>query len=101
MNTQEGKQLSINGRLDCSVAEQTSRRIAHSAGFRQVASEEIVLAGAELASNPVKHGRGGIISFRLLDEENKKGIEIESRDDGPGMSDIGQALVDGYSTTGS
>src|SRR5262249_19046469 len=63
--------------------------------------DEIVVATTELASNLIKHARGGSIDLTEANEAGRPGICIESQDTGPGISDMDQALTDGYSTAGS
>jgi anti-sigma regulatory factor (Ser/Thr protein kinase) len=70
-------------------------------GFAPQACEEIALAMTELATNLVKHARGGTLTLAPLSEGERLGLEIQSHDDGPGMADVEQALGDRYSTAGT
>ena len=93
-------QIPIDQLFDCALAQQTARQIACGLGFEEQASEEIVLVVAELASNLVKHAGRGTLTLRPLNQGEKIGIEVETEDHGPGMSDVEEAFKDGYSTGG-
>lgn len=95
------KQLPITEAFDCASAQQTARRLARDIGFAEIASEEIALVIAELTSNLVRHARGGVLLLTPLTANSRIGLEVESRDEGPGMRDVEQAIADGYSTMGS
>jgi anti-sigma regulatory factor (Ser/Thr protein kinase) len=77
------------------------QNMAKEVGFALREREELLLVVQELASNLLKHAQGGRILLTALASENKKGLEIESLDDGPGIADPELALTDGYSTAGS
>jgi anti-sigma regulatory factor (Ser/Thr protein kinase) len=86
---------------DIGVARQIARQMALELGASATTGEEIAVAASELASNLVKHARGGRMHFAPLDKDGNVGIMIESRDDGAGIAQVEQALADGYSTAGS
>ncbi len=79
-------------------AGEAGRSFASTIGFTELESEQIALVTTELATNLVKHAGGGSIRFSLLEEQGRIGIQIESEDSGPGISNFEQALRDGYST---
>jgi hypothetical protein len=58
------------------------------------------LVAAELASNVVQHASGGTVTLSRIEGSGHVGIQIESEDSGPGISDLEQAVTDGYSTRG-
>jgi len=94
--------IPIQREQDAFAAKTALRNLARIIGFSERESEELLLVVSELASNLIKHAHGGQLAFKVLeDAENRKGIEIESTDDGPGMADPELALTDGYSTAGS
>ena len=100
MQTVVTAQVSIGKTLDCTVAQQTARRLTRELGFADTHSEEVVLAVAELASNVVRHAGRGALIFRPLNSDGRVGIEVEAEDHGPGINDIEQAFTDGYSSAG-
>jgi anti-sigma regulatory factor (Ser/Thr protein kinase) len=86
---------------DLYVARRTAKHMALAIGFNERASEEIAVAVSELASNLVRHAQGGELTLTPITEGGRVGIQIESRDRGPGIVDVEQALTDGFSTAGS
>ena len=86
---------------DSAAAQQAARRLALTAGFSLDASEEIALATAELASNLLKHAGRGVLTLRQVRRSTQSGIEIQTEDNGPGITDVEQSFADGYSTAGS
>lgn len=78
-----------------------ARSVALRCGFTLQASSEIAISVAELASNAVRHGAGGVITLFVLrghlPAERANGIEVRCVDRGPGFSDVASALTDGWS----
>lgn len=92
--------LEISSGLDEIRARRAARDTAACIGFDKTATEEIVIAVSELASNLARHATGGILALARVDKNGTEGISIVSRDTGPGIADVEQALTDGYSTVG-
>ena len=69
-------------------------------GFSLVDQTKIVTAASELGRNTVQHGGGGRVEIKGVSEAHRKGLRLEFIDEGPGIADIAQALVDGFSTGG-
>jgi len=85
---------------DVSRAAEVGKNLAAAFGFPAVHSEEIALVITELAANLMRHASGGIIRVMRAADGDRQGIEIQSLDNGPGISDIEKAMTDGYSTAG-
>jgi anti-sigma regulatory factor (Ser/Thr protein kinase) len=83
------------------AAQRVSRDLAESIGFDATACEEIALTMTELATNLLKHAQGGKLTLTPLATGGRIGLEIESRDSGPGIADVEQALADRFSTAGT
>ena len=83
------------------AARRAAQTMAAALGFAPTACEEIALAMTELATNLIKHARGGTLTLTPLADGGRVGLEIESRDDGPGIADVEQALGDRFSTAGT
>lgn len=86
---------------DVGAARRATRRFSEAAGLEREAVEEIVLAVSELASNLVKHGKGGTVTLSRVTANERMGVMLEVCDQAPGIPDINQALADGFSTVGS
>jgi len=69
-------------------------------GFSLVDQTKIVTAASELGRNTIQHGGGGRAEVAFVSDPRRKGIRLEFIDEGPGIADIAQALVDGFSTGG-
>ena len=61
----------------------------------------VALAATEMATNLVKHAGGGHLLLQCIGTNGNSGIRIISVDKGPGIRDIGSALSDGHSTSGT
>ena len=86
---------------DVSRARTAARDLARAIGFNQTASEEIGIAASELGTNLVRHAKGGRLELTVLDEDGRRGLQMESYDAGPGFAEVERALTDGFSTAGS
>jgi len=73
--------------------------ISVKAGFSDRKAGEIDIIVAELVSNLVKHGNGGRLLVKLINEQKIDGIELISIDNGEGINDVNRMLADGMSTT--
>jgi serine/threonine-protein kinase RsbT len=64
---------------------------------------KLVTAGSELARNILKYAgpAGGRMRLELVQSDQKRGVSAVFSDAGPGIVDIGLAMKDGYSTSGS
>jgi anti-sigma regulatory factor (Ser/Thr protein kinase) len=93
--------IRVSDASDVSAARRAAKRTAEVIGFDEVAREEIALVVSELGSNLVEHASGGTLTIKPLDSLGRRGLQVESLDSGPGIEDVGQAVADGYSTTGS
>ena len=79
---------------------QLVREWAVAAGLTLVDQTKLITAASELARNQVQYGGGGTVRIDFLNNDMKRGIRLVFEDHGPGISDIDQALKDGF-TTGS
>ena len=95
-----GKLVQINVDIDIVTARQEGRTLASQLGFSS--SEQVFIATAisEAARNILQYAGKGTIALSALDEGTKRGILIVAQDTGPGIPDIEQALIDGYSSSG-
>jgi len=84
-------------------ARRLAAALCRDLGFDEYRAGEAALIVTELATNLVKHtgGAGGVLVFRPIQVAGASGLEVLSLDQGPGISNIGESLRDGHSTTGS
>lgn len=83
------------------AARRAGKALAESIGFDPAAREEIALAVTELATNLIKHAQAGSLTLTPLADNGCVGLEMESRDSGPGIADVEQVLTDHFSTAGT
>lgn len=96
-----GATISVSTAGDVALVRRAARAMATAAGFNRDESESIVLSAIELATNLLRYAPGGVIVLAtLLDDQRGTALVIESRDSGPGIADVPQALEDGFSTGG-
>ena len=86
---------------DLSTARLAARSMSTAIGFDERAVEEITLVVSELATNLVKHAKDGILRLRRAEEDGRTGIQIDSEDQGPGITNVEEAIADDFSTSGS
>jgi serine/threonine-protein kinase RsbT len=91
--------IPIANEADIVSARQHGRQTAASLGFASSDGTLIATAISEVARNIVLYAVRGSVHIRGVERGGVRGIEIEARDNGPGIPDIRKALVDGYSTS--
>ena len=94
-------EVAINSDQDIVSARQKGRQMATELGFSSGDATLIATAISELARNIIAYARKGQITLKIVNGLNRRGISVVAVDDGPGISDIRQALRDGFSTSGS
>jgi serine/threonine-protein kinase RsbT len=94
-------QVPINSDQDIVTARQKGRLLAAAMGFSSVDAALIATAISELARNIVTYAKSGEIRLTVINGSTRQGIRLVAQDQGPGISDVQQALRDGFSTSGS
>lgn len=92
--------LPLREEVDIVVARQAVRKWAAEMAFGLVDQTKIVTAASELARNAVIYGGGGTLRLEALNDGTRRGLRLVFEDQGPGITDVPQAMQDGY-TTGS
>lgn len=92
--------ISIDLDADIVRARREGRALAAELGFSPVDATLIATAISELARNILIYARRGEILLRQVERDGRRGLVVVARDEGPGISDTGQALRDGFSTSG-
>jgi serine/threonine-protein kinase RsbT len=88
----------IASAADIVTARQRGRELAAVLGFSRSDQTVIATAISELARNILEYATLGDIAVAGAQRGSRTGIVIVARDSGPGIPDVGQALLDGYST---
>ncbi len=95
------RRIAIEADRDIVAARQEGRELALLIGFSQGDATVISAAISEIARNMLDYARGGEIHIVPVERGEQKGIEIVACDSGPGIPDVQQAMLDGYSTCGN
>jgi serine/threonine-protein kinase RsbT len=95
------QRVAIASDRDIVTARQEGRRLASTLNFSSSDLTVIAVAISEIARNILSYAGTGEVCFRLVDKNSQRGILIVAQDTGPGIEDVGLALEDGYSTSGS
>jgi serine/threonine-protein kinase RsbT len=90
--------VALKASRDVVAARQAVARELKARGVSTIRVTRFATAVSEIARNAIVHGGGGEISVCL--DARKEYLLVECRDRGPGIADIGQAMVDGYTTAG-
>lgn len=94
------ERVTVHSDADVVIARQRGREIASLLGFSASDLALIATAISELARNIVLYAGTGEIEIGRVDQKDRRGIEIVARDQGPGISNVPQAMRDGFSTSG-
>src|ERR1700761_735302 len=89
---------------DQSQVSETRRRATEMAGrqgFGDTDSGRVALVATELATNILKHGKGGEVLIGAYGDGPDSGIELVALDKGPGISNWAASLADGHSPAGT
>jgi serine/threonine-protein kinase RsbT len=96
--TSNADALPIRLEQDVVLARQTVRRLAQQLGFGIVDQTKLVTAASELARNTLIYGGGGELRWESVTDGARRGLRLHFVDEGPGISDVQQALADGWSS---
>jgi RNA polymerase sigma factor (sigma-70 family) len=92
--------IPIQSDADVVTARRQGRELAAQAGFSATELTIIATAISEIARNIVMFAERGEVLVGLVGENSRQGVTVVARDAGPGISDLKQAVRDGYSGYG-
>ncbi len=102
MGTQEIGESLIKSEDDILSCRQLIRSVAMAIGFGMTDVTRIVTAASELSRNINVHaGSNGIMRWKILQQLEKIGLQLEFEDFGKGIPDIEQAMTVGFTTSNS
>lgn len=90
--------LTVQSSDDIIKARQLVRDCASAQGLSLVDQTKLVTAASELARNTLVHGGGGAMRLQTVTSNGRRGVRATFTDRGPGISDINQAMKDGFTT---
>jgi anti-sigma regulatory factor (Ser/Thr protein kinase) len=82
-------------------ARRVAMKIAREEGLDQASVGSAELVATEMATNLLKHAKGGEIQVTRVSGQGAPGVDIISIDRGPGIGSIEECLRDGHSATGT
>src|ERR1700744_3880226 len=74
------------------------REYAVKIGMGLVNQTKLITAASELVRNMLRYANGGNVLIEVVSRGRDSGIRLTFVDEGPGITDIGLALKDGWST---
>ena len=94
------ERIAIESDADVVTARQCARELA--ADLELSSTDQTLLATAisEVARNITTYATRGEVLVSVVQDDNRRGIRVVARDQGPGIEDIDRALQDGYTTGG-
>jgi serine/threonine-protein kinase RsbT len=98
LTTRRHESMPIRSESDIVAVRQAVRRWAVELSFSAVEQTKIVTAASELARNTWVYGGGGTVRLESVENGIRRGLRLTFEDQGPGIPDVEQALVDGYTT---
>ncbi len=98
MNSEIKGEIEINNETALVRIRRILRKITETMGFRTTDITRIITAASELGRNIVIYAKNGVMTWNILTHNDEKGIQLDFKDNGPGISDIENAMKPGFST---
>jgi serine/threonine-protein kinase RsbT len=89
----------IRSEQDVVATRQVVRALTQEMKFSLVDQTKMVTAASELSRNTLVHGGGGELRWQVVEERGRRGLRLDFVDQGPGIADVKQALVDGWTSS--
>ena len=93
-------QVKVAAEAHIYVAAHQVKALARQMGFNEADQTRLETVTSELARNIVLYAGEGAIQVQVITQGKRRGLEIQALDNGPGISDVEQAMEDGYTTSG-
>lgn len=93
-------ELPLRDERDITLCRQAVRLLVQHLRFSLVDQTKLVTAASELSRNTVAYGGGGEMLWERLTEGTRLGLRLHFRDRGPGIADVEQAMLDGWTSGG-
>ena len=88
----------IQSEQDVVACRQLVRALTQDLKFSLVDQTKMVTAASELSRNTLVHGGGGQVRWESIQLGPRVGLRLHFEDQGPGIADVKQALVDGWTS---
>ena len=100
MTPHRSETLPVLQESDLLMVRQRVKLCAIELGLNSFSQTKIVTAASELGRNTLIHGGGGTMVLESVAHNDRRGLRLIFEDKGPGIADIKQAMVDGFTTKG-
>lgn len=80
------------------IARQAVRQLTQLLSFSLVDQTKMVTAASELARNALIYGRGGTLTWEVIDAGSRRGLRLTFSDQGPGIPNLDLAMTDGWTS---
>jgi len=90
--------VAIASDADVVSARREARALAGELNFTSTDVTLLATAISEVARNITTYAGEGEIVLSVVHRDDRSGIRVEARDEGPGIRDVERAMEDGYST---
>lgn len=84
-----------------SAGRREAAGLARRVGLADGRAADLALAVTEAATNLLRHADDGALALRIAAFGDQSAVELLALDNGPGIADLGAALRDGSSTSGT
>ncbi len=98
MTVTKTETLPVRSGDDVVRVRQRVRALAVEIGLGLVDQTKIITAASELARNTLDYGGGGDVLLEIVQAGMRKGLRLTFEDQGPGITDIEQAMTDCFTT---
>lgn len=95
------RSISITEKSTIGEARRAAVNAAKLLGFDEQRRNDIGIAATEAATNMLVHAQAGEFLVCPYSQDDTVWLDLLAIDSGPGIRDIGQAMEDGYSTSGT
>lgn len=99
--TRTARSMTVRSEDDIIVILSKLRSEVLKLGLNDFDTSRIITAASELARNILKYAGTGKVSFSMLEDSVKPGVEFVASDTGPGIADVDQAMSDSFSSSGT
>src|SRR5215211_3903098 len=96
----DGVLIAIESDADLVPARAQARAMALELGFSKTDATLIATAISEVARNILVHAGHGEVTLQTTSSDERQGLTVIARDDGPGIRDLETALLEGTSGRG-
>ena len=90
--------VAIASDSDVVAARREARALASELNFTSTDITLLATAISEIARNITTYAGEGEIVLSVVQNDDRAGIRVVARDEGPGIRDVERAMEDGYST---